>query len=86
MVCRVTTVTLVAGKVKLNLSENGSAKLVATGIISSGSSRVLDTLNNPDIGLNAGVLIAIDVPNPVTEKSKKMYATRSEGPVLDTYE
>jgi hypothetical protein len=69
----------------LNLSEKGSEKLEATGIIRLGSSRVLDTLNKPDIGLNAGVLIAVALPNPVTLKSKKMFATKSDSPVLLTY-
>jgi hypothetical protein len=55
-------------------------------MISSGSSRVLDTLNNPEIGLNAGVLIDVAVPNPVTAKLKKIFATRSVSPVFETYE
>lgn len=63
----------------------GIAKLEATGIISSGSSKVFETLKSPDIGLSPGELIEVAVPKPVIGKSKKILATRSLEPVLATW-
>jgi hypothetical protein len=60
------------------------AKLEAIGIINSGSSMVFDTLKTPEMGLRLGELIEVAVPKPVIGKSKKIFATRSFVPVLDT--
>lgn len=42
-------------------------------------------LNCPEIGLRGGVLIAVAVMKPVVLKSRKMLATKSVGPVLETF-
>lgn len=60
------------------------AKLVATGMIFSGSSSVLEMLNMPDIGLSKGELIEVDVTNPLMGKSRTIFATKSCVPALDT--
>lgn len=80
----VTIVTLIAGKVKFILSENGIAVLVNTGVICSGSSRVLEILKIPEIGVKAGEASCVAVTVLVVWKSKKMLATRSEVPALAT--
>lgn len=54
-------------------------------MISSGSSRVFEMLKMPEIGLSSGELIDVEVPNPVIEKSRRMFALRSVVPVLATF-
>lgn len=69
----------------MNLSANGKPKLELTGMILSGSSRVLATAKFPLIGDKAGELIEIAVPKPEeTGESRKMWAITSCAPAFET--
>ena len=55
-------------------------------MMSSGASSVLDTPKSPETGfwLRAGELSDVALPNPMTENPRKMFATKSDGPVFET--